>query len=111
MAFSPNWFPELALRTLRVLSIGFIVLNVWSIRSSYNRLERSPLLPDTLAAYSAFPHYFFIAFYLMVIYAIFKLLRGDYNIQKWWIPVILVILFEFFKFYIYGVLMFLNPFG
>lgn len=111
MAFSPNWFPELALRTLRVVSLGFILLNAWSIKRAYDRLERSALLPDTFAAYSAFPHYFFIAFYLLVIMAIYKILRGDYNVQKWWIPVVVVFLFEFFKFYIYGFLMWLNPFA
>lgn len=111
MAFSLKWFPELALRTLRVVALGFIVLNVWSIRSSYNRLEKSPLLPDTLAAYSSFPHYFFIAFYLFIIVLIYKTLRGDYNVQKWWLLVVVVFFFEFFKFYIYGFLMWVNPFA
>jgi len=104
------WFVELVLRVLVVLSIGFIVMNCWSIYSSYANVADNPLIPSSVAAYTAFPHYFFIAFYIGVLFFIWWILKNK-NKKGWYIPVILVILFESFKFYIYGILMWINVFG
>ncbi len=104
------WFMELILRVLAVLSVGFIVLNCWSIYSSYANVADNPLIPSDVAAYAAFPHYFFIAFYIGVLFFIWHMLKNK-RIQRWYLPLTIVILFESFKFYIYGFLMWVNIFG
>lgn len=106
-----TWFPELTLRTLRVVSLGFIVLNSYSIYKGYREGEYNTLVPESLGAYVAFPHYFFIGFYLLILFAIWKFIRGDFLRKRWWWPVVAVMVFESIKFYIYGLLMWVNPFG
>ncbi|RMB63954.1 hypothetical protein EAX61_00810 [Dokdonia sinensis] len=106
-----SWLPELALRTLRVLLIGFIIVNAWSIYNSYATVDSNPLIPKNLAAYESFPRYVFITFYLVIIWLVWKFLKGDYNPNKWWMPVLAAFVFESMKFYIYGFLMWINPFG
>lgn len=104
------WFIELVLRVLAVVSIGFMCMNCWSIYSSYANVVDNPLIPSSIASYKAFPHYFFIAFYIGVLFFIWQILKNK-NTKRWYIPVIIVILFESFKFYIYGFLMWMNVFG
>jgi len=105
-----SWLPELALRTLRVIAIGFMLLNGWSVYKAFEK-DGNPLIPDTIPHYIAFPHFCIISFYGAVMYIIWKFLKAHYESKHWWIPVVIVFFFEFFKFYIYGFLMWINPFG
>ncbi|AEE19915.1 hypothetical protein [Dokdonia sp. 4H-3-7-5] len=110
MKLVPRWLPELTLRTLRVVVIGLMLLNVWSVYTAHAAV-RSELVPKYLAQYSAFPHYIFIAFYSLIIFYIWRILKGALASENWWVPVIAVITFESTKFFIYGFLMWVNPFG
>ncbi|MFC4690291.1 hypothetical protein ACFO5T_07615 [Dokdonia genika] len=110
MKLDLRWLPELTLRTLRVVAIGFLLLNLYSVYTAYTAV-RSDLVPKYLAQYTAFPHYIFIAFYSLIIFYIWRILKGTIASQYWWVPVIAVIIFESTKFFIYGFLMWVNPFG
>ncbi|TVZ51944.1 hypothetical protein OD90_1106 [Dokdonia sp. Hel_I_53] len=111
MKSSFNWFPEFVLRILAVLCLGFIVLNFWSVYKSYNSVEKNPLFPETLGSYTAFPHFIFILFYIYIVIIIWMYLRSTDIIKRWYKPILSVFFFEFFKMYIYGFLMWINPFG
>lgn len=104
------WLIELTLRVLAVVTIGFIGMNCWSIYRSYADVADNLLMPSSIASYTAFPRYFFIAFYLGVLFFIWRMLKNE-NTKRWYIPVIIVILFESIKMYIYGFLMWMNIFG
>ncbi len=110
MKLVPRWLPELTLRTLRVVVIGLMLLNVWSVYHAYV-LQHNPLIPEALNHYKTFPYYFFIGFYSFIILVIWKILKGEFASKNWWLPVIAVVLFESSKFFIYGFLMWVNPFG
>jgi len=105
-----SWLPELTLRTLRVVCIGFLLLNVWSAYTAHTAV-RSELVTQYLSQYAAFPHYIFIVFYSLIIYYIWRILKGALASNNWWVLVIAVIVFESTKFFIYGFLMWVNPFG
>lgn len=106
-------------RTLKILTILILfyaitqlLLLVIPFVRSYFSLGDNPLLPDYLIQYIAFPLYFLIPIFLLIIgFTLRSLHRNDYSQGIVIVLMGFIILYFIFGYNIYGFLQNYNPYG
>ena len=114
MSQPSNFKDNKILKSITIITLLYSVLMI--INYLYNFLSyflknKSPLLPDCLTEYIAFPIYFILPFLLLIVLVnIFSLRNNDFNFYKTYIVLVLSILFFVFQSSLYLLLMNINPF-
>lgn len=106
-------------RTLKIsmyvvlLHSSFQILNFTiSFLSSYFKMKGSPLIPDALINYIAFPLFFLIPFFIGISYCALRgLIRNEFNKITVFVLLTFTILYFLFGSSIYSFIMTYNPYG
>ncbi len=74
--------------------------------------SESPLIPKYLIYYAAFPAYFIVSFFAIIIFICIRILKAkSYNFKVVYFLFGLAVLFFIFQWRIYEFLMHINPYG
>ncbi len=75
-------------------------------------IQVNPILPEILSDYIAFPHYFFICYWVVAVFLFCKFTKDEtLQLQRFWVIPLSLVAFLFGNFFLYLFLMKINPYG
>jgi len=97
---------------LLFLSIFKIGASLYALFTTYYSAQNNPLIPKYLVNYVAFPQYFLIPLWLAVFIMSWRLIRNETKLNTWFLHFFIgTLCFLFSEYWIYSLLMAVNPYS